>query len=406
MNNKLVLAPMVRVGTLPMRLMALRYGADIVYSPEIVDKRLITCIRGAVVVNLTCKCCLDDLGTIDFISQVDNSLCLRIHSLEKSSLIVQIGTADPELAVRAAKVVAGDVAGIDVNCGCPKRFSLQGGMGAALLSDPKKLCRIVNNLIENINVPISVKVRILNTTKETIELLKEVANTGVKAIAVHCRTKYETPTDSGHWDYFPPIVEAIPAIIPIIANGDIFSPPDFPELLRDSGISSFMLARGAQWNPSIFLAARGYLNAAYPERYPAEIQISKQISEYFNLPNVTPYIPLNDDQTNGMLPIKQMMQEYVKIARATDFPYQNSKYTLMQMFPPCGFNHKKLKRDETVTEEKPFPNFCQPSDDRASEIENMEKSICNSKANHISKMLRKRKGNSKPDYSGVLDKEK
>lgn len=61
------------------------------------------------------------------------------HPLEKSRLIFQLGSASPELAVEAAKIIAGDVAGVGLNCGCPKPFSLSGGMGAALLREPQKI---------------------------------------------------------------------------------------------------------------------------------------------------------------------------------------------------------------------------------------------------------------------------
>lgn len=40
-RNKIILAPMVRVGTLPMRLLALSFGADIVYTEEIIDWKLL-----------------------------------------------------------------------------------------------------------------------------------------------------------------------------------------------------------------------------------------------------------------------------------------------------------------------------------------------------------------------------
>ena len=52
---------------------------------------------------------------------------------EAGRLVFQLGTSDPDRAVAAARAVAGDVAGIDVNAGCPKPFSTSGGMGAALL---------------------------------------------------------------------------------------------------------------------------------------------------------------------------------------------------------------------------------------------------------------------------------
>lgn len=44
-DNKIILAPMVRVGTLPMRLLALDYGADIVYSEELIDWKFLKSVR-------------------------------------------------------------------------------------------------------------------------------------------------------------------------------------------------------------------------------------------------------------------------------------------------------------------------------------------------------------------------
>ncbi len=79
------------------------------------------------------------------------SLIYRIHpAREGRRLIFQIGTSDPERAVAAARVVAADVAGIDVNAGCPKPFSTSGGMGAALLQTPDKLCSILEALVKEI----------------------------------------------------------------------------------------------------------------------------------------------------------------------------------------------------------------------------------------------------------------
>lgn len=62
---------------------------------------------------------------------------------------MQLGTADPALALKATLMVAQDIAFVDVNCGCPKSFSIQGGMGAALLSDPDRLCAVCGNRIFN-----------------------------------------------------------------------------------------------------------------------------------------------------------------------------------------------------------------------------------------------------------------
>lgn len=79
-------------------------------------------------------------GVISFTK--NNRSIFDCHPLEKSRLIFQLGSADPNLAVQAMKVIEGDVGGVGLNCGCPKSFSLQGGMGAALLKDPERLCAV------------------------------------------------------------------------------------------------------------------------------------------------------------------------------------------------------------------------------------------------------------------------
>ncbi|KAJ4923578.1 hypothetical protein JOQ06_004116 [Pogonophryne albipinna] len=127
-RNITALAPMVRVGTLPMRLLALDYGADVVYCEELIDIKMAQCER---VVN-------EVLHTVDFVAP-DERVMFRTCEKEKERVVFQMGTADPDRALIVAKLVEKDVAAIDVNMGCPKEYSTKGGMGAALLSDPVKI---------------------------------------------------------------------------------------------------------------------------------------------------------------------------------------------------------------------------------------------------------------------------
>lgn len=113
-RNKIILAPMVRIGTLPMRLLALHYGADLVYTEELIDYRLLKCQR---IENKV-------LGTVDFVDD-DHQIVFRTCEKEKGRNILQIGTCSPDRAVQVAKLVEKDVAGIDVNMGCPKEFSIK-----------------------------------------------------------------------------------------------------------------------------------------------------------------------------------------------------------------------------------------------------------------------------------------
>ena len=124
----------------------------------------------------------------------------RLHpEREGKKLIYQIGTADSATAVEAAKLVAGDVVGIDVNAGCPKPFSTLGGMGAALLKTPEKLCAILRALVKEVGevweIGISVKIRILDTAEETEALVSQLCDTGITGLTVHCRTTPMRPRE-------------------------------------------------------------------------------------------------------------------------------------------------------------------------------------------------------------------
>ncbi|KAI9350840.1 hypothetical protein BDR26DRAFT_511907 [Obelidium mucronatum] len=219
-RNKLILAPMVRCGTLPMRMLALEQGADIVYSPETIDRRLARSKRVENVVS----------NTIDFIDLDDGTINLRVHKDEKSKLVIQIGSADPDTALLAGLAVAQDCSGIDLNCGCPKKFSIQGAMGAALLSQPDRLCGILTALVEKVPLPITAKIRMLETPEKTIELVQRIEKTGVSAIALHCRFRSERPQDPGHWDIFEAVAQSIK--IPLIANGDLYTLNDVEKLKK------------------------------------------------------------------------------------------------------------------------------------------------------------------------------
>lgn len=211
-KQKLILAPMVRAGEMPLRLLALEYGADLVYSPEIIDSKLAACTR---IVN-------ERLGTVDFVNEKGGNAILQVSDRERGNnnnsnrLVCQIGSSDALEAMRAAEVVARDVAAVDLNMGCAKHFALAGGMGAALLesknhrSSWEKACDIVRTLSRNLpsTVPVSCKIRLLpqaNAHKHhknnnsshrlsgkdgdnrTVELCRRLATAGCSAVAIHCR---------------------------------------------------------------------------------------------------------------------------------------------------------------------------------------------------------------------------
>lgn len=196
--------------------------------------------------------------------------------------VFQIGTADPILALQAAQAVVNDVDGIDINMGCPKHFSISGGMGAALLSKPQLVKEILSTLVRNLNKPVTCKIRLLDRMEDTLDLIRIIESTGVSALAVHCRLIDERPRHPAHWERLSLIRSALSPAFPLIANGDVFQYADFNRV-RDTGASSVMVARAAMWNPSVpFRAA-------------------------------------------GVLPLDDVISRYIRIAVDTDAVYQNTK---------------------------------------------------------------------------------
>ena len=100
--------------------------------------------------------------------------------------------------------------------GCPKEFSIKGGMGAALLSDPDKACSILTSLVNGVKIPVTCKIRVLGNETATLALCEKLSNCGISAIAVHGRTKDERPQHPNRNHILFKIAEKLK--IPVIAK--------------------------------------------------------------------------------------------------------------------------------------------------------------------------------------------
>jgi tRNA-dihydrouridine synthase 2 len=242
-NNKIILAPMVRVCTYPFRQLCLKYGVDLVFSEKVMDWRLKNAERR--INNI--------LDTVDFIDKTDGSIIFRTSASERNKVILQIGTADPEQALLAAKIVEQDVGGIDVNMSCPKDFSLKTGMGVALLSDPDRAKAILLKLVQNLTIPVTCKIRMLQNEQESLDLVRELESCGITALSMHGRTKTERPQGSVNTQIINQVCQI--SRIPIISNGGSKEIEKYTDILNFKelcGSDAVMVARAAQWNCSIF----------------------------------------------------------------------------------------------------------------------------------------------------------
>ncbi|KAG6098700.1 hypothetical protein E4U30_007648 [Claviceps sp. LM220 group G6] len=316
-RGKVVLAPMVRSGELPSRLLALHYGADLVWGPETVDRALIGTTRrfnqDTRVVEWTRK---PAYGQKEPPVDAKESIIYRVFpEAEANKLIFQIGTADPDRAVEAARLVAADVAGIDVNAGCPKPFSTLGGMGAALLQNPDKLVAILEALVKNIShefeIGISVKIRILNTAAETEALVRRLVATGITGLTVHCRTTPMRPRERAIRDQLRMVADVChEAGVACLMNGDVESRDEGIRLAAEYGADGAMIAVAAERNPSCFRSGAD----------------------------------------GGILPWQPVVEQYLKFCLDVQNRFSNTKYLMAQMVPGKSQSYVPVNKVRSYTE--------------------------------------------------------
>eukprot|EP00249_Psilotum_nudum_P015609 c25424_g1_i4 orf=81-764(-) len=220
-RGKHILAPMVRVGTLPFRLLAAQYGADIMYGEELIDHKVIRCTRQ---VN-------DLLGTIDFVEKGTGEVIFRTCELERRCIVFQILTSNATRALNASQRVCQDVATIDLNRGYPKSFALSRRMGETLLTRPEIIHDILTTLKRNLRIPVTCKICL----QETIEVVRRIEKTGVSAIAVHGRKVADKLRHLAQWGAIADVLSMLS--IPVIANGGIFKYSDFRRI-KDATVHS------------------------------------------------------------------------------------------------------------------------------------------------------------------------
>lgn len=288
-----------------------------ILGPETVDRSMIGTTRR---VN-------DATGTIEWTRQPSNgqkappehateSTIYKMHpAKEGTKLIFQMGTSDPERAVACARLVAADVAGIDVNAGCPKPFSTSGGMGAALLRTPDKLCAILEALVRDIvpefEIGISVKIRILDTAAETETLVRRLCATGITGLTVHCRTTPMRPRERAIRGQLRMIADVCrEAGVACLMNGDVTSRDEGLKLAEEFGVDGAMIATAAEKNPSCF----------------------------------------RSQADGGLAPWREAVEEYVKLAMEVENKYGNTKFLLANMVPGKQVLHGPITQCRSHTQ--------------------------------------------------------
>lgn len=234
LENNVFLAPMAGVTDLPFRILCKEMGCGLVYSEMVSAKGIL----------------YDNKNTTEL---------LEIDPKERP-VAVQLFGSDPEiLGAMAKKIEQYPIDIIDVNMGCPAPKIVKNGEGSCLMKTPELVGKIVKSLVESQSKPVTIKFRkgFDDDHVNAVEIAKIAEANGASAVAVHGRTREQYYSGKADWDIIKQVKAAVD--IPVIGNGDVFTPQDAKNLLEHTGCDAIMVGRGAQGNPWIFKRILHYL---------------------------------------------------------------------------------------------------------------------------------------------------
>lgn len=162
---------------------------------------------------------------------------------------------------------------LDINMGCPAPKIVKNGEGSALSLDPELAGRIIYAVASNSDKPVTVKMRkgFDAAHINAPEMAKIAEKNGAAAVTVHGRTREQYYSGKADWDIIAE-VKSVLNKIPLIGNGDIFTPQDAKKMTEYTGCDAVMIGRGAQGDPWIFKRTVHYLETGelLPEPTPHE----------------------------------------------------------------------------------------------------------------------------------------
>lgn len=189
---------------------------------------------------------------------------------ERSPRIVQIFGSDPATMAHAASLaVAHNAEILDLNMGCPAPKVVKNREGSALLLDLDRAQQIAEAVVKAVPVPVTVKMRLGWAKGDLVapDLARRLEAVGVQMITVHGRTREQFYTGLADPNGIRKVKEAVK--IPVIANGDIFTPYDAKTLLEQTGCDGVMIGRGALGNPWLLTRTTCFLREGVLEPEPS-----------------------------------------------------------------------------------------------------------------------------------------
>jgi nifR3 family TIM-barrel protein len=229
--------------------------------------------------------CFCEMVKMDALVRYDEGTFKLLHTDPLMHPIgAQLCGAKLELAAESAKILEDlgfDV--IDLNCGCPVDKVTKDGSGSGLLKNPWLIGDILNEMVNAVKVPVTVKIRLgWDDDQIVCEQITKIAElAGAKAITIHGRTREQGYSGQARWEYIKRCKE-VAGNIKVIGNGDIFSAENAKQIFEQTGCDGILVARGTMGAPYIFEDIEYYLESGnLKERSQEEIlDIFKKHFEY------------------------------------------------------------------------------------------------------------------------------
>jgi tRNA-dihydrouridine synthase B len=234
LRNNLFVAPMAGVTDRPFRQLCKKFGAGMAVSEMVASNSLLW-------------------GS-------EKTRRRANHAGEPDPISVQIAGADPQMMADAARYNVGEGAQIiDINMGCPAKKICNVMAGSALLKDELLVGRILEAVVNAVDVPVTLKFRTGwdQQNRNALTVARIAAQSGIQLLSIHGRTRACGYTGHAEYDTIAEVKSA--TRLPVVANGDITTPQKAKYVLDYTGADGIMIGRAAQGRPWIFREIEHYL---------------------------------------------------------------------------------------------------------------------------------------------------
>jgi len=204
-------------------------------------------------------------------------------SADVENTAVQLAGRDTYWMAEAARQVADRGARIiDINMGCPAKRVVNGYSGSALLKTPDHALRLIEAVVEAVDVPVTLKTRLGwdDASLNAADIAHRAQGAGVQMITIHGRTRCQFYKGSANWDAIRAVKQAV--TVPVLANGDIVDLGTARIALKKSTADGVMIGRGAQGKPWLLAQVAHDIWGSTAPNIPVGVDLVDMVSNHYS----------------------------------------------------------------------------------------------------------------------------